>query len=81
MHNSDTQAELSIKIKEIYEYCLSRMDPNTTVQVETQSDVEPPTMTATQTQLKARKGLVVTVLKETNTEIEEDTPLYRKNLQ
>ena len=57
------------------------MDPNTTVQVETQSDVEPPTMTATQTHLKARKGLVVTVLKETNTEIEEDTPLYRKNLQ
>ena len=72
---------------------MSCVDPTTARQEETHPNVETPTMTSThaweqqqQLQLEVShemvtEGLVATVHKQTNTEIEEDTPLYRKNLE
>ena len=62
------------------------MDPNTTYQEETHPNVEPPTMSGTHPRFEAShelivEGLVATINKETNTEIEDDTPQYRKNFQ
>ena len=76
--NAIIQTDLSIETKEIYEYCVSRVDPNVRIQEELQPKTEPPTMTTTQ--LEASHNLTVneivaTIDRETNTE-EEDTPLY-----
>ena len=72
-HNTDTQTELSIETKETYEYCVSHVDLNTTTQEETHPNVKLPTMTAIHSTL-------ATLKKETNTEIEDDSILYRRNI-
>ena len=76
------QTDLSIETKETYGYCVSRVDPNVSIQ-ELQPNNEPPTMTTTQ--LEASHNLIVneivaTIDREINTE-EDDTPLYRRKLQ
>ena len=84
--NADTQTNFLIETKEIYEYCVSRMDRSTTTQEETHSNVEPPTISGTHLRFEAShelmvEGLVATFNKETNTEIEDDTPQYKQNFQ
>ena len=81
--NAIIQTDLSIEKKETSGYCDSRVDANISVQEETQSNIEPPTMA--RTQLEASHEIIVdeivaTIDKETNTEAEEDTPFYRKNI-
>ena len=81
--NAIIQTDLSVETKETYEYCVSRVDPYIMIQEETQPNIEPLTMSTTQ--LEASHALIVRKIiakidRETNTE-EEDTPLYRKNLQ
>ena len=81
--NAIIQTDLSIETKETYEYCVNRVDPNIMIQEETQPNNEPTTMSTTQ--LEASHALIVNEIvaacdSETNTE-EEDTPLYKKNLQ
>ena len=81
--NAIIQTDLSIETKETYEYCVSRVAPNASIQEELLPNTEPPTMTTTQ--LEASHNLIVneivaTIDRETNTE-EEDTPLYRRKLQ
>ena len=80
--NAIIKKDLSIETRETY-YYVSRVDPNITIQEETQPNFESPTMPTTQ--LEASHEIIVceivaTIDRETNTE-EEDTPMYRKNLQ
>ena len=81
--NAIIQLDLSIETKETYEYCVSRVDPNASMQKDLLPNTALPTMTTTQ--LEASHNLIVnevvaTIDTETNTE-EEDTPLYRRKLQ
>ena len=81
--NAIIQLDLSIETKETYEYCVSRMDPNASMQKDLLPNTALPTMTTTQ--LEASHNLIVSEVvatkdTETNTE-EEDTPLYRRKLQ
>ena len=78
-NNADSQTNFSIETKEIYEYCVNRVDPNTTNQEETHPNVEPPTMSGTYPRFEAShelivEGLVATINKETKTEIQDNTP-------
>ena len=87
-----TQTKLTIEQQKIYEYCMSRVDPIIVGQEEIHPSVEQPNMTSThawelqqKTQQEASHKMIMeeimaTVNQEANTEIEEDTPLYRKKL-
>ena len=81
--NALIQMDLSIETRETYEYCVSGVNPNITIQEETKPNFEPPTMSATKLEASHEiivNEIVATIDSETNTE-EEDTPLSRKNLQ
>ena len=83
-NTADTQTDFLIETSETYEYCVNRVDPNITTQGETQPNVEPATLSGNQLETSNElivEGLVATIDKETKTEIGEDTPLYRENLQ
>ena len=42
-----TKTKLSTEAKEIYKYCVSRLDPSTVRRKKTHPNVEPPTMSST----------------------------------
>ena len=72
--NAIIKKDLLIETRETYKYYVSRVDPNITIQEETQPNVESPTMSTTQ--LEASHEIIVCeivakIYRETNTE-EED---------
>ena len=84
INTADTQIDFLIETSETYKNGVSRVDPIITTQEDTQPNKESLTMSGTQLEASHElivEGLLATIDKETITEIGEDTPLYKKNLQ
>ena len=85
MHNDmQSQTEFKVELNEQNEYCVNRVDPQQVGTEMASPNEAPPTMSTNQLET-SHKIIMASVVESTNkattAEIEEDTPLYRKNLQ